>query len=417
MTAMTSSASSARTLRPAQNRRLAEFGTTIFAEMSALALRTGSINLGQGFPDTDGPEEIREAAVRALRDGRGNQYPPGPGVPELRTAITDHQRRRYGLEFDPDTEVLVTAGATEAIAAALLGLLEPGDEVIALEPYYDSYAACIAMAGGTRVPVTLRPSGGTAGGSADTGDTGEERRFRLDLDELRAAVTDRTRLLLINTPHNPTGTVLTRAELTAIAELAVERDLLVVTDEVYEHLVFDDAEHLPLASFPGMRERTVTIGSAGKTFSFTGWKVGWVTAAPALVTAVRSAKQYLTYVASGPFQYAVAEALALPDSYFEAFRADMLAKRDVLAAGLSDAGFEVFRTAGTYFITTDIRPLGETDGFAFCRALPERAGVVAIPNAVFYDHRDQGAPFVRFAFCKRTSVLEEAASRLKSLAA
>ncbi|MDX3587514.1 MULTISPECIES: pyridoxal phosphate-dependent aminotransferase [Streptomyces] len=407
MTAMTSSASPARTPRPPLNRRLAEFGTTIFAEMSALALQTGSINLGQGFPDTDGPEEIREAAVRALRDGRGNQYPPGPGVPELRSAIVDHQRRRYGLAFDPDTEVLVTAGATEAIAAALLGLLEPGDEVVALEPYYDSYAACIAMAGGTRVPVTLRPSEGPGGGDAD-------RRFRLDLDELRAAVTDRTRLLLINTPHNPTGTVLTREELTAIAELAVERDLLVVTDEVYEHLVFDDAEHIPLATFPGMRERTVTIGSAGKTFSFTGWKVGWVTAAPALVTAVRSAKQYLTYVASGPFQYAVAEALALPDSYFEAFRADMLAKRDLLATGLSDAGFKVFRTAGTYFITTDIRPLGETDGFAFCRALPERAGVVAIPNAVFYDHREAGAPFVRFAFCKRTEVLEEAAKRLKS---
>jgi N-succinyldiaminopimelate aminotransferase len=410
MTAMTSSASSARTPRPAQNRRLAEFGTTIFAEMSALALRTGSINLGQGFPDTDGPEEVREAAVRALRDGRGNQYPPGPGVPELRTAIADHQRRRYGLEFDPDTEVLVTAGATEAIAAALLGLLEPGDEVVALEPYYDSYAACIAMAGGTRVPVTLRPSGGTAGGS---GATDGERRFRLDLDELRAAVTDRTRLLLINTPHNPTGTVLTRTELAAIAELAVERDLLVVTDEVYEHLVFDDAEHLPLATFPGMRERTVTIGSAGKTFSFTGWKVGWVTAAPALVTAVRSAKQYLTYVASGPFQYAVAEALALPDSYFEAFRADMLAKRDLLATGLKDAGFGVFRTAGTYFLTTDIRPLGERDGFAFCRALPERAGVVAIPNAVFYDHREAGAPFVRFAFCKRTEVLASATERLR----
>lgn len=386
--------------RPPLNRRLAEFGTTIFAEMSALALRTGSINLGQGFPDTDGPEEIREAAVRALRDGRGNQYPPGPGVPELRAAVTAHQLRRYGLTFDPDTEVLVTAGATEAIAAALLGLLEPGDEVVALEPYYDSYAACIAMAGGRRVPVTLRP---------------HEGRFRLDLDELRGAVTDRTRLLLINTPHNPTGTVLTRAELTAIAELAVERDLLVVTDEVYEHLVFDDAEHLPLATFPGMRDRTVTIGSAGKTFSFTGWKVGWVTAAPALVSAVRSAKQYLTYVASGPFQYAVAEALALPDSYFDAFRADMRAKRDVLAAGLTDAGFEVFRTAGTYFITTDIRPLGETDGFAFCRALPERAGVVAIPNAVFYDHREAGAPFVRFAFCKRADVLEEAAKRLKSL--
>lgn len=395
---MTSSA------RPLLNRRLAEFGTTIFAEMSALAVRTGSINLGQGFPDTDGPEEVREAAVRALRDGRGNQYPPGPGVPELRTAIAAHQERRYGLSFDPDTEVLVTAGATEAIAASLLALLEPGDEVIAFEPYYDSYAASIAMAGGTRVPVTLRPH--------SEGDTAS---FRLDLDELRAAVTDRTRLLLINTPHNPTGTVLTRAELTAIAELAVERDLLVVTDEVYEHLVFDEAEHLPLATFPGMRERTVTIGSAGKTFSFTGWKVGWVTAAPGLVAAVRSAKQFLTYVASGPFQYAVAEALALPDSYFAGFRADMLAKRDLLSAGLAEAGFRVFRPSGTYFVTTDIRPLGEKDGLSFCRALPERAGVVAVPNAVFYDDHEAGAPFVRFAFCKRREVLAEATSRLRRL--
>ncbi|MFE9020482.1 pyridoxal phosphate-dependent aminotransferase [Streptomyces sp. NPDC007808] len=397
MTGMTSSP------RPLLNRRLAEFGTTIFAEMSALALRTGSINLGQGFPDTDGPEEVREAAVRALRDGRGNQYPPGPGVPELRTAIAAHQERRYGLSYDPDGEVLVTAGATEAIAAALLALLEPGDEVIALEPYYDSYAACIAMAGGTRVPVTLRPGG------SDT-----DRRFRLDLDELRAAVTDRTRLLLINSPHNPTGTVLTRAELAVIAELAVERDLLVVTDEVYEHLVFDDAEHLPLATFPGMRERTVTIGSAGKTFSFTGWKVGWVTAPSGLVTAVRSAKQYLTYVSSGPFQYAVAEALALPDSYFADFREDMRTKRNLLVSGLAEAGFGVFRPAGTYFVTTDIRPLGERDGVAFCRALPERAGVVAIPNAVFYDHREEGAPFVRFAFCKRTEVLEEAVKQLRA---
>ncbi|MFE2063283.1 pyridoxal phosphate-dependent aminotransferase [Streptomyces sp. NPDC059467] len=386
--------------RPFLNRRLAEFGTTIFAEMSALALSTGSINLGQGFPDTDGPEEVREAAVRALREGRGNQYPPGPGVPELRTAIAAHQERRYGLSYDPDAEVLVTAGATEAIAAALLALVEPGDEVVALEPYYDSYAACIAMAGGTRVPVTLRPDGGA---------------FRLDLDELRAAVTPRTRLLLINTPHNPTGTVLTRAELTAIAELAVERDLLVVTDEVYEHLVYDAAEHVPLATLPGMRGRTVTIGSAGKTFSFTGWKVGWVTSTPELVTAVRSAKQFLTYVSSGPFQYAVAEALALPDSYFESFREDMRAKRDILATGLKEAGFKVYDTAGTYFITTDIRPLGESDGFAFCRSLPEQAGVVAIPNAVFYDHREAGAPFVRFAFCKRAEVLKEAAERLRKL--
>ncbi|MFD3941357.1 pyridoxal phosphate-dependent aminotransferase [Streptomyces sp. NPDC058579] len=387
--------------RPLLNRRLAEFGTTIFAEMSALAARTGAINLGQGFPDTDGPEEIREAAVRALRDGRGNQYPPGPGVPELRTAVAEHQLKRYGLAYDPGTEVLVTAGATEAIAAALLALVEPGDEVIALEPYYDSYAACVAMAGGTRVPVTLRP---------------HEGRFVLDLDELRAAVTDRTRLILLNTPHNPTGTVLTRAELTAIAELAVARDLLVVTDEVYEHLVFDDAEHLPIASLPGMRERTVTIGSAGKTFSFTGWKVGWITASPELTTAVRSAKQYLTYVTSGPFQYAVAEALRLPDTYFDSLRADLSAKRDLLSDGLARAGFDVYPPAGTYFVTTDIRPLGESDGFAFCRALPERAGVVAIPNAVFYDHRAEGEPFVRFAFCKRVDVIEEAVSRLKGLA-
>lgn len=391
--------------RPLLNRRLAEFGTTIFAEMSALALSTGSINLGQGFPDTDGPEEIREAAVRALRDGRGNQYPPGPGVPELRTAIADHQQSRYALSYDPDTEVLVTAGATEAIAASLLALVEPGDEVIALEPYYDSYAACIAMAGGTRVPVTLRPRDGA---------------YHLDLDELRDAITDRTRLILLNTPHNPTGTVLTRDELAAIAALAVERDLLVITDEVYEHLTFDGAAHIPLATFPGMRERTVTISSAGKTYSFTGWKVGWATASPALITAVRSAKQFLTYVSAGPFQYAVAEALRLPAAYYDDLRADLSAKRDLLSDGLQAAGFEVYRPSGTYFVTTDIRPLGPAlsqngDGFAFCRALPDRIGVVAIPNAVFYDHREQGAPFVRFAFCKRTEVLQDAVDRLKGL--
>ncbi|MCM2391298.1 pyridoxal phosphate-dependent aminotransferase [Streptomyces sp. CWNU-1] len=385
--------------RPLLNRRLTEFGTTIFAEMSALANRTGSINLGQGFPDTDGPESVREAAVRALRDGRGNQYPPGSGVPELREAIADHQRRFHGIGLDPDTEVLVTTGATEAIATALLALVEPGDEVIALEPYYDSYAACIALAGGRRVPVTLRPRDGA---------------YHLDLDELRDAVTPRTRLILLNTPHNPTGTVLTRGELTAIAELAIERDLLVITDEVYEHLVFE-GDHIPLASLPGMRERTVTISSAGKTFSFTGWKIGWVTSTPELVTAVRSAKQFLTYVSGGPFQYAVAEALRLPDSYFRELRDDLRAKRDLLSAGLAEAGFTVYRPAGTYFVTTDIRPLGESDGFAFCRSLPERCQVVAIPNAVFYDHRAEGAPFVRFAFCKRTDVLDEAVARLKRL--
>ena len=384
--------------RPLLNRRLDGLGTTIFAEMSALAVATGAINLGQGFPDTDGPESVREAAVRALRDGRGNQYPPGPGIPELRTAISDHQRHFYDLSFDPDTEVLVTAGATEAIAAAMLALLEPGDEVIAFEPFYDSYAACIAMAGAKRVPLTLRaPS------------------FRPDLDELRAKITPQTRLLLLNTPHNPTGMVLTADEQSAIAALAVEHDLLVVTDEVYEHLVFEGA-HRPIAALPGMRERTVTIGSAGKTFSFTGWKVGWVTANGPLVAAVRTAKQYLTYVSAGPFQYAVAEALRLPDSYFDTFRADLRRKRDLLSDGLRAAGFEVYQPQGTYFITTDITPFGEKDAYAFCRTLPERCGVVAIPNSVFYDDPDAGRSQVRFTFCKKDDVLQAAAGRLGRLA-
>jgi N-succinyldiaminopimelate aminotransferase len=293
--------------------------------------------------------------------------------------------------------VLVTAGATEAIAAALLALLEPGDEVVAFEPYYDSYAACIAMAGGVRVPITLRPP-----------------TFRPDLDALRAAVTDRTRLLLLNTPHNPTGMVLTRAESSAIAELACERDLLVVTDEVYEHLTFG-VEHIPLATLPGMRERTVTIGSAGKTFSFTGWKIGWVTARPELVAAVRSAKQFLTYVSGGPFQYGVATALALPDAYFATLRADLRRKRDLLAGGLAAAGFEVFPPQGTYFITTDTRGLSDEDGMAFCRALPERCGVVAIPNQVFYDDTEAARSLVRFAFCKKDEVLAEAVERLGRL--
>ncbi len=384
--------------RPLLNRRLEGLGTTIFAEMSALAVATGAINLGQGFPDTDGPESVREAAVRALRDGRGNQYPPGTGVPELRAAVVDHQQRFYGLAHDPDTEVLVTAGATEAIAAAMLALLEPGDEVVAFEPFYDSYAACIAMADAVRVPVTLRAPD-----------------FRPDLDALRDAITPRTRLLLLNSPHNPTGMVLTRDELAVIAVIAVEHDLVVVTDEVYEHLTYDGVPHLPLAGFPGMRDRTVSISSAGKTFSFTGWKVGWITASAPLVAAVRTAKQFLTYVASGPFQYAVAEALALPDAYYTGVRDDLAAKRDLLAGGLTTAGFDVFRPEGTYFITTDIAGLGETDALAFCRALPGRAGVVAVPSSVFYDHPTAGRTQVRFAFCKRHDVLEEAADRLRRM--
>jgi len=379
------------------NRSLAGLGTTIFAEMSALAVETGSINLGQGFPDTDGPAEIAQAAADAVLAGRGNQYPPGPGIPELRQAISAHQKRFYGLDTDPETEVLVTAGATEAIAAAMLALLEPGDEVIALEPYYDSYAACIAMAGAARVPVTLRPP-----------------EFRPDLDALRDAVSSRTRLILLNSPHNPTGMVLTADELRAIANLAIERDLLVVTDEVYEHIVFD-GEHIPIATLPGMRGRTVTIGSAGKTFSFTGWKVGWVTGSPELVAAVRTAKQFLTYVSSGPFQYAIAVGLALPDLFYASLANGLRRKRDLLAAGLREAGLDVFSPQGTYFITTDIALLGESDGLTFCRTLPLRCGVVAVPNAVFYDNRQAGQSQVRFAFCKRDDVLAEAAARLRGL--
>jgi N-succinyldiaminopimelate aminotransferase len=387
--------------RPLLNRRLHGLGTTIFAEMSGLAAATGAINLGQGFPDTDGPEAIREAVVAAVRGGGHNQYPPGPGLPDLRLAIAEHRQRFYGQTYDPDTEVLVTTGATEAIAAALLALVEPGDEVVALEPYYDSYAACIAMAGGVRVGVPLRPP-----------------TFGLDIDALRAAVTPRTRLIMLNTPHNPTGTVLTREELSAVAELAVERDLLVITDEVYEHLVFE-GEHIPLASLPGMRERTVTISSSGKTFSFTGWKIGWVCATPELVAAVRTTKQFLTYVSGGPFQPAIAAALRLPDEYYTQFVADMRVKRDVLLSGLEAAGLTVYRPNGTYFITTDITPLGYEDGLEFCRALPERAGVVAIPEKVFFDDTPEsqkiGRPLVRFAFCKQVGVLEEAAERLARL--
>jgi N-succinyldiaminopimelate aminotransferase len=373
---------------------MAGMGTTIFAEMSALAVATGSVNLGQGFPDTDGPPEVAQAAAAAILDGRGNQYPPGPGIPELRRAIAEHQQRFYGLSFDPDTQVLVTAGATEAVAAALLALVEPGDEVIAFEPYYDSYAACVALAGGIRVPVTLRPPG-----------------FRPDLAALRAAITPRTRLILLNSPHNPTGSVFTRAELTGIAAVAREHDLLVIADEVYEHMVFA-GEHVPIGSLPGMRDRTVSISSAGKTFSFTGWKIGWITASAELVTAVRTVKQFLTYVSGGPFQYAIAEALRMDDAYFAGISEDLRGKRDLLCAGLSAAGFEVYPPEGTYFVTTDIRHLGAGDGIEFCRELPRRAGVVAIPSAVFYDNAEAGRTQVRFAFCKRPEVLREALGRL-----
>jgi N-succinyldiaminopimelate aminotransferase len=376
--------------------RLDGLGTTIFAEMSALALATGSVNLGQGFPDTDGPPEVAEAAVRAIHDGL-NQYPPGPGVPDLRLAVAEHQKRFYALDLDPDTEVVVTTGATEAIAAALLGLVDPGDEVVALEPFYDSYAACIQMAGGVRVPITLRAPD-----------------FRLDLDRLRAAVTDRTRLILLNTPHNPTGTVLTEEELAAVADLAVERDLVVVSDEVYEHMSFE-TPHRPIATYPGMADRTLTISSGGKTFSFTGWKVGWATGPAHLVRAVLMAKQFLTFVSGAPFQPAVAVGLRLPDDYFVGLRDGLRSKRDRLVDGLRASGLTAYVPQGTYFVTADVRPLGYDDGVTFCRDLPHRVGVVAIPHQVFYDDVEAGRPLVRFAFCKRDEVLDEAVSRLARL--
>ena len=378
--------------------KLQGFGTTIFSEMSALALSTGSINLGQGFPDYDGPRAVLDAAVDAINGGQ-NQYPPGPGVAVLREAIAAHQQRWYGLTYDPATEVLVTAGATEALAAVLLGMCETGDEVIVLEPTYDSYQAGIAMAGAVPRFVTLRPP-----------------TYDLDVDALRAAITPKTRLLLLNTPHNPTGKVLTYDETAAVAALAVEHDLTVVTDEVYEHLVFDGRAHVPLAAFEGMRERTLVISSGGKTFNTTGWKVGWMCGPAELVTAARTAKQFLTYVSSGPFQPAMAVGLGLGDDYFTELADDLGTKRDKLFAGLTAAGFEPYLPSGTYFITADIRPVRpDGDGLAFCRSLPERCGVVAIPNVVFYEHKDEGRHLVRFAFCKRHEVIDEAVSRLKTL--
>jgi N-succinyldiaminopimelate aminotransferase len=376
--------------------RMREFGETIFAEMSALAVATASINLGQGFPDTDGPREVLDAAVAAICAGH-NQYPPGAGVPELLQAVAEHQRRWYDIAVDPDTEVLVTAGATEAIAAAILALCEPGDGVVTFEPYYDSYAASIALAGAERQVVQLRAPD-----------------YTFAVDDLERAVTPRTRVLLLNSPHNPTGKVFTRDELSAIAAVCREHDLVAVTDEVYEHLVFE-GEHVPLATLPGMRDRTLTISSGGKTFSCTGWKVGWVTGPEDLVTAVRTVKQFLTYVNAAPFQHAIALGLGLGDDFYDDFRLGMQARHTRLRDGLASAGFGVLPSAGTYFVTVDIQPLGEDDGLAFCRSLPARCGVVAIPNVVFYDDRAAGLPFVRFACCKRPEVIDEAVARLQEL--
>jgi N-succinyldiaminopimelate aminotransferase len=375
-----------------------EFGITVFAEMSALADRTGAINLGQGFPDSDGPHEVLEAAVAAIRAGH-NQYPPGRGILPLRRAVADHQRRFYDIEIDPEAEVLITAGASEAIAAAMLALVEHGDEVIMFEPYFDHYATSVALAGGRRRVVALR-----------------EPDLSFELAELEAVVGPRTRLILVNTPHNPSGKVFSAEELGQIARVAVDHDLLVVTDEVYEHLIYDGGSHVALATLPGMAERTLTISSAGKSFGFTGWKIGWASGPEVLVSALLTAKQSLTYVNGGPFQHAIVAALGLDDDYFAHLADDLQGKRDILSEGLRNAGFRVFPTAGTYFVTADIRPLGADDGVEFCLSLPERCGVVAVPSVVFYDNEEAGRHLIRFAFCKRPEVLTEAAERLASMA-
>jgi len=373
-------------------------GTTIFTRMSALAVRTGAINLGQGFPDTDGPAQVLAAAVDAVKGGH-NQYPPLRGVPELRAAIAEHQRRFYGLDVDPDTEVLVTAGATEAIAATVLALAGPGDEVIVLEPYYDSYAASIELAGATRVTVPLRfPD------------------YALEPATLAAAFSPRTRLVLLNSPHNPTGRVLRQEELALVARFAVEHDALVVTDEVYEHLVFDGHRHLPIATLPGMAGRTISISSAGKTFSVTGWKVGWVTAPADLVDAVTTVKQFLTFVNAGPLQPAVAVGLGLDDEVYARAADRLRTARDLLVGGLQDAGFTVSVPAGTYFAIADAAPLGFDDGLDLCLRLPDLCGVVGVPVQVFHDDVTAGRSLVRFAFCKRPQVIEEAVRRLRRLA-
>lgn len=386
---------------------------TIFAEMSALAAATGALNLGQGFPDTDGPATIARAAQDAIAAGH-NQYPPGPGIPALRIAVAAHQQRHYGLDLDPEDQVLITNGATEAIAAAVLALAGPGQEVLTLEPFYDSYAAVVAMAGARH---TTAPLVATADG------------FRLDAQALRAAFTERTAVVLLNSPHNPTGAVLTAPELALVAELAIAHDAIVVTDEVYEHLRFDGARHIPIATLAGMAQRTLTISSAGKTFSFTGWKVGWVSGPAQLVTAVQAIKQFLTYTGGAPFQPAIAAALDLettdsPESHWVAELAGSLAaRRDLLCAGLVKAGMDVVRPWGTYFVIADaarlLAQLDLSDGAALCRRLPELAGVVAVPVGAFTlpgSSADQALrTSVRFTFCKSTEVLTEAVSRLRTL--
>jgi N-succinyldiaminopimelate aminotransferase len=371
---------------------------SIFGEMSALATSLGAINLGQGFPDTDGPTLVRDAALAAIRAGRGAQYPPAHGLPELRSAISRHQQAWYGLTLDPATDVVVTTGASEAIVASVLAFVEPGDEVLVLEPWFDLYAAAIDLAGGVRVSVPPVP--GT---------------FRPDPGALRARISARSRMLIVNSPHNPTGVVLTASERAAIAHEARAADLVVLSDEAYEHLWFDTHRHVPIATLPGMAERTITVGSAGKSLSFTGWKVGWATGPADLIGAVRVIRQHLSYVSGGPFQWAVADGLdRLPPEHWDRARATLAHQRDLLTEGLAGVGLTVLPSEGTYFLLTDVTPLGYDNGDTFCAELPHRAGVVAIPVAPFCDDLSVGQSWVRWAFCKRPEVLAEAVDRLRA---
>ena len=371
---------------------------SIFAEMSRLAVETNSINLGQGFPDTDGPRELKDVAIRCIENGRGNQYPPPHGFPELRSAISVHQKRFYDLVVDPDTDVVATTGASEAIAASLLALVETGDEVTFFDPAFDVYRAVIDLSGARPVGVPLtKPD------------------LRPDIRAMAEAITPATKVLLLNSPHNPSGIVFNFEELSAIADLAITRNLIVVSDEAYEHLWFDSNRHIPISTLPGMFERTITIGSGGKCFSFTGWKVGWASGARALITAVKAVRQHLSYVSGGPFQLAIAQGLGMPDQYFSDFRHDLSEKRDQLSAGLAQMGMRVIPTEGTYFVTTDISPLGYTDGFEFARLLANKCQVVAIPHQVFTESGQDFKEYVRWAFCKKPEVLAEAARRIGTI--
>jgi N-succinyldiaminopimelate aminotransferase len=376
------------------NRRLSQFGTSIFTEISALAVQTGAINLGQGFPDVSGPASLIEAAATAMRQGH-NQYPPSPGIPQLRAAIAAHQKRHYGLDVDPGTGVVVTAGASEALVAALLALVQPGDEVLALEPTFDVYLAGVSLAGGVLVPVRLAAPD-----------------YAFDLAVLEAAITPRSRVLLLNTPHNPTGTMLSEQDLAGVAALAVRHDLVVITDEVYEHLTFDGVRHLPPAAVPGLADRTLSISSAGKSLSVTGWKIGWLTGPPDLVQAAGAVKQFMSFASGTPFQHALAAALEEPEPYWEQLARDLQRRRDLLAEGLTAAGMSVNRPQGSFFLLADISGITDQDAATFCRELPARRGVAAIPAQAFYADPQAARSVVRFTFCKREDVLREAVARL-----